>query len=303
MATSLRPLVLAIISLLTISCLIRSSEGSKIGIYWGQNPKSGNLSQICTNSTYDFVVIAFLNFIGSQAYLELDDHCQKGVPDGCFVLRSQIKFCQDQGIKVFLSLGGRPSLSSDDARLVARNIWNDYLGGQSGARPFDNAVLDGIDFHIQSGSNQNLDVLAEALKNYTTADTSKVYYFSAAPLCRIPDYYLDTLIKTGLFDYVWVQFFNDPSCAYSSGNGDNLAESWAQWHSYLGENSLNTKLFLGLSGNADTIGYIRCKTLRNYVIPYVEEFPNYGGITVLEGVSYCPRYGETIRPYVNSDVL
>ena len=37
----------------------------------------------------------------------------------------------------------------------------------------------------------------------------------AAPRCLFPDKWLDTAITTGLFDYVWVQFFNNPSCQYN----------------------------------------------------------------------------------------
>ena len=37
----------------------------------------------------------------------------------------------------------------------------------------------------------------------------------AAPQCLFPDKWLDTAINTGLFDYVWVQFFNNPSCQYN----------------------------------------------------------------------------------------
>ncbi|KAK9207303.1 hypothetical protein WN943_017588 [Citrus x changshan-huyou] len=41
---------------------------------------------------------------------------------------------------------------SEDARQVADYLWNNFLGGQSSARPLGNAVLDGIDFGIERGT-------------------------------------------------------------------------------------------------------------------------------------------------------
>lgn len=47
---------------------------------------------------------------------------------------------------------GSYSLSSpDDATEVANYLWNNFLGGQSSNRPLGSAVLDGIDFDIESG--------------------------------------------------------------------------------------------------------------------------------------------------------
>ncbi|CDP17850.1 unnamed protein product [Coffea canephora] len=293
MAANLRPLFLAIISLLMISCLIRSSEGSVAGIYWGRSSREANLSEICTNSTYEIVVIASLKFVGYQAVLELDHHCAPSINGSCAFLGAQIESCQSKGIKVFVSLDGRPDFCSRDVQYVAEHIWNNFLGGQSDSRPFGDAVVDGIDFHIQSGSNRYLDALAETLSKYSTAD--KKVYLSAAPRCRIPDYYLDIAIKKGLFDYVWVQFFEEPSCDYSSGNITNLSISWEEWHSYVPD---NTALFLGLTGISGVEGYIKCRDLRNVVIPYVEQYSKYGGLMVLEGTTYCGHYDEIIRPYV-----
>ncbi|XP_027064434.1 hevamine-A-like [Coffea arabica] len=103
-----------------------------------------------------------------------------------------IDFCKGQGIKVFLSLGGRPDLSPDDAQKVADDIWNNFLNNSAGHGPL-NATVDGIDFRIQSGSNQSLDVLAQALSAYSIPD--RKVYLSAAPLCQIPDDFLTLLSK------------------------------------------------------------------------------------------------------------
>ncbi|GJY02063.1 acidic endochitinase [Tanacetum coccineum] len=44
--------------------------------------------------------------------------------------------------------------SPQDAQQVADDLWNTYLGGQSTSRPLGNAVLDGIDFDIEKGTDQ-----------------------------------------------------------------------------------------------------------------------------------------------------
>lgn len=42
-------------------------------------------------------------------------------------------------------------------------------------------------------------------------------YLRAAPQSPFPDYYSGMALHTGLFDYVWVQFYNNPPCQYSAG--------------------------------------------------------------------------------------
>ena len=103
-------------------------------------------------------------------------------------------------------------------REVAKYLWNNFLGGQSNSRPLGDAVLDGIDFDIEGGTTMHWDVLAKALKGY-----SQSIILSAAPQCPYPDAWMGTAINTGVFNYVWVQFYNNPPCQYS-GNAANLFE-------------------------------------------------------------------------------
>ena len=110
-------------------------------------------------------------------------------------------------------------------RQVTNYLWNNFLGGQSSSRPLGDAVLDGIDFDIQGGTTQDWDELAKALSEFSG---QRNVYLLAAPQCPFPDAWMGTAIATGLFDYVWVQFYNNPPCQYS-GNADNLINSWNQW--------------------------------------------------------------------------
>ncbi|KAK1560945.1 hypothetical protein Q3G72_032625 [Acer saccharum] len=123
-----------------------------------------------------------------------------------------------------LSIGGVDgsySLSSaDDARSVADYLWNNFLGGQSNSRPLGDAVLDGIDFDIEQGE-LHYAALARRLFEHGKRSRKKVY-LTAAPQCQR----LNRALSTGLFDYVWVQFYNNPTCEYSSSNPNKYKNSW-----------------------------------------------------------------------------
>ncbi|XP_027171280.1 acidic endochitinase-like [Coffea eugenioides] len=300
MAPCFRALVIAITSLLMISSVIRSSDAAGIATYWGQNTDEGSLEDACRRGTYDYVNLAFLiNYGNGQTpELNLAGHCE---PSACSSLSSEIKACQKRGIQVLLSLGGAPNLSSrDDAKEVASYLYNNFLGGESENRPLGDAVLDGIDFHIQAGRRDFLDDLAKALSEYRT--TERRVHLSAAPQCSYPDYYLDAATRTGLFDYVWVQFYNNPPCQYSMGNANNLINSWSShWASHPGVN----KLFLGLPASPEAApsgGYIPHRMLIREVLPQVQDYPNYGGV-MLWNVYYDENYSQAIRPYVNPETL
>ncbi|KAK9202267.1 hypothetical protein WN944_017477 [Citrus x changshan-huyou] len=96
--------------------LMTGNDASGITIYWVQNGIQSTFMETCTTSNYDFVNLAFLPTIGNGG-------------------------------------AGNYYLSfSEDARQVADYLWNNFLGGQSSARPLGNAVLDGIDFGIERGT-------------------------------------------------------------------------------------------------------------------------------------------------------
>ncbi|MCI77189.1 hevamine-A-like, partial [Trifolium medium] len=75
---------------------------------------------------------------------------------------------------------------------VATYLWNNFLGGQSSSRPLGPAVLDGIDFDIEGGTNLYWDDLARYLKGY-----NKNVYLTAAPQCPFPDAWIGNALKTG----------------------------------------------------------------------------------------------------------
>lgn len=268
---------LAFLLSVILSLLVGSDAGG-IAIYWGQNGNEGTLAQTCATSKYAYVNIAFLPTFGNgqKPLINLAGHCDPS-SNGCTGLSSDIKSCQAKGIKVMLSIGGGAGsyslASTDDARQVATYLWNNFLGGQSSSRPLGNAVLDGIDFDIEGGTTQHWDELARFLSGYSKQ--GKKVYLTAAPQCPFPDAWMGGALKTGLFDYVWVQFYNNPPCQYTSGNINKLVGAWKQWTSIRA-----TKIFLGLPAapNAAGSGFIPVADLTSKVLPAIKGSEKYGGV-------------------------
>ena len=147
--------------------------------YWGQDG-AGNqkdISAYCKDNITDNIIIAFLDVFfgeGGEPEINLANVCfQKSFQTlrriilteaktcsssggnafegtnlaDCSWMAAQIKECQNNGKTVTLSLGGAasaPGFTSDSqAQAFADQIWNSFLGGSDGPRPFGTAVLDG----------------------------------------------------------------------------------------------------------------------------------------------------------------
>lgn len=172
---------------------------------------------------------------------------------------------------------GNYSLSSKaDARNVSRYLWDNFLGGTSKTRPLGPAVLDGIDFDIELGSTQYWDSLVYYLKCQSSFRKKKVY-ITGAPQCPFPDRFLGAALNTTLFDYVWVQFYNNPPCQYnSSGDSKNLLSSWNTWTTKVPAK----KIFMGLPAapHAAGSGFIPADVLKSQILPVIKESEKYGGV-------------------------
>lgn len=281
--------------LLQLAALFTYTNAGVISVYWGQNGNEGSLADACSSGNYAIVNIAFLSTFGNgqTPQINLAGHCDP-TNNGCARLSTEIKACQNQGIKVLLSIGGASGSyflsSADEARQVAQYLWDNFLGGQSSSRPLGDAVLDGIDFDIEGGTTQHWDELARALSNFSQ---QKKVYLAAAPQCPFPDAWLGGALGTGLFDYVWVQFYNNPPCQYS-GNADNLKNSWNQWTS-----NLSGQVFLGLPAAPEAAGsgYIPPDVLTSQVLPSIKTSSKYGGV-MLWSRQYDKGYSSAIKSSV-----
>ncbi|PKI79325.1 hypothetical protein CRG98_000270 [Punica granatum] len=135
-------------------------------------------------------------------------------------------------------------------------------------------LLDGIDFDIESGGSDHWDELARYLAGYSSR--GKKVYLTAAPQCPFPDALIGQALQKVPFDYVWVQFYNNPPCQYASGNPVNLQDSWKQWTSSIPA----TKIFLGLPASPEAAGsgFIPVPDLTSEVLPAIKGTNKYGGL-------------------------
>lgn len=150
--------------------------------------------------------------------------------------------CQSKGVKVLLSIGGTFSgnyklSSASDAQDVAAYLWNNFLGGTSAVpRPLGNASLDGIDFEVENGLG--IEYYDDLAKNPVTlfdgATAGRKYMLTAAPTyCPYSGQTLDRVLRTGLFDHVWVKFYDSFVCESAVGNYSTLWSEWQRWTSAL----------------------------------------------------------------------
>ncbi|KAJ0860997.1 putative chitinase [Helianthus annuus] len=200
-----------------------------------------------------------------------------------------------RGEGLALSIGGATdtySLSSaDDARGVANYIWNNFLGGHSNSRPLGDAVLDGVDFDIEQGEPHYA-----ALANRLRELGGDKIYLSAAPQCPFPDAKLQRALNTNQFNYIWVQFYNNPQCEFNANNFASFMKSWRQWTSSFP----GSKIFIGVpaskSGDAASSGYIPKPQMTSKVIPFARMSQNYGGVMLwnryFDGLSY---YSDAVK--------
>lgn len=263
--------------LVVVAAMVGTTSAGNIAVYWGQNGNEGSLADACNSGLYAYVNIAFLTTFGNgqTPVLNLAGHCDPG-SGSCTGQSSDIQTCQSLGIKVLLSIGGASGSyglsSTDDANSVADYLWDNFLGGSGSSRPLGAAVLDGIDFDIENGQSAHYDDLANALKGKGSV------LLTAAPQCPYPDASLGPALQTGQFDNVWIQFYNNPGCAYANGDDTNLVSAWNTWTSSITAGSF----YLGVpaSPQAAGSGYIDPGTLTGTVIPAIRGIGNYGGIMV-----------------------
>ncbi|EEE55216.1 hypothetical protein OsJ_03081 [Oryza sativa Japonica Group] len=245
-----------------VDLAMAASGGVNIAVYWGQNGSEGTLGETCGTGLYAYVNLAFLSTFGAgrAPVLNLADHCD--APSGtCASLAADIASCQAAGVKVLLSIGGGAlgyNLSSpSDARDLAAYLWDNFLGGGAtgASRPLGDAVLDGVDFDIESPSRFYDDLARNLASLYTRAPRpprgGKTYLLTAAPQCPYPDASLAAALATGLFDHVWVQFYNNPPCQYAAPGDASALRS---------------------------AGFVDADTMASQVLPVVVGAADYGGI-------------------------
>lgn len=234
-------------------------SGTQNVVYWGQSfagaVENNDLATYCnSNSGIDIIILAFLYQYGNGQTIpsgSIGQSCsiaKSGEPQQCDSLAAAIQQCQSNGIKVILSLGGAAgdhSLSSrQEAETIGQNLWEAYGNtGRSGIpRPFGSTFVNGWDFNLERNSgNQYYQYLISKLRSNFASDPSNTYYITGAPQCPIPEPNMQEVVTKAQFDYLWVQFYNNPGCSV------NGAINYKQWVSNVANTpSANAKIFIGV---------------------------------------------------------
>jgi chitinase len=237
------------------------ASGAQNVVYWGQNGggtiENNDLSSYCSSTSgIDILVLAFLYEYGngnSIASGTIGQSCYitpAGVGQECDAIAAAIDTCKANGVKIILSLGGAVGAyslqSQSEAETIGQNLWEAY-GNLNGAdtntpRPFGDTFVNGWDFDIESNDgNQYYQYMISTLRSNFASDPSNTYYITGAPQCPIPEPNMEVIITNAKFDYLWVQFYNNPGC---SVNGVINYDAWKT--NLAGTPSANAELFIGV---------------------------------------------------------
>jgi chitinase len=240
--------------------------GADLAAYWGQNrygPTNPEkpLAETCASSPYDIVIAAYLTQIASGSdgspasfSFNLSYHCTTAAPtpDACDEIGVGIEACHGAGKKVLLSIGPRdPGLPSDDDGGVgvqaARSVWDMFLGGDAGPRPFGAPAFDGVDLDYFVPPSPGYPAFVAELRRLMTASGGR-YYLTASPQCAFPDtiYFAPggpVQENPEAFDALFVKFYYDRLCAYGVQDG-GLQSAFQEWATVSEAGA--PKIFVGL---------------------------------------------------------
>ncbi|KAJ2483840.1 Chitinase 2 [Coemansia sp. RSA 2320] len=284
---------------------------SNYASYYGQN-SAGNqktLGSYCQDATEDVIVLAFMNGF-PNVMLNFANACETTFSGSsllhCPSIAADIKYCQSQGKAVVLSMGGASGsygFSSDaQGSQFADTVWDMFFKGSAAQRPFDDAVLDGIDLDIEGGSTAGYAAFISQLRTHYASDPSKQYYIASAPQCPFPDAYLGSSLNSAWFDMVFVQFYNN----YCGVNAYPTWFNFADWDNWAKTQSVNknVRVFIGVPGSpsAASSGYIDGSSLNTIYSAVRSNYSSLGGIMTwdLSKLDELNKFGECIEFYIKA---
>ena len=260
--------------------LVALAVAAQVAVYWGQNSYGGEqlLASYCDALEIDVVLLGFLNGY-PNLNLNFGNQCngrfELGLLD-CPEIAADIKYCQSQGKKVLLSLGGAKGeygfSSAAEGEQFALTLWNKFAGGNDAERPFGDAQVDGFDLDMENKHQTGYVAMAKKLRQLYDS-LSRQYYLSAAPQCVYPDASVGDVMLNVPLDFAFVQFYNN----YCSVDGQFNWDTWAQWAAALP--NPNVKLYLGLPGASTSAGsgYISPQQVCS-TVDEIKDSANFGGV-------------------------
>merc|ERR1712107_788036 len=176
----------------------------------------------------------------------------------CPHVANQIKYCQQKGIRVGVSLGGGVGnyyfTSDAQAQQFAHKLWNMFfVPGNDELRPFDDAVLDGIGLDVEGGTGMYYDTFLKEFSGIVQGFGDKDIYVAGAPQCTAAADghigFMWKIIQSGAkyFTHMWPQFYNN-YCYYPS------QYDGAAWQQALEQLNPNIKWFSGIPAAPDAGG-------------------------------------------------
>jgi chitinase len=89
--------------------------------------------------------------------------------------------------------------------------------GYNDPRPLGDVVIDGFNLDIENNVGAyNYIFLVENLRSLFASNSSKKYIIPGAPQCVVPDASMGDVIFNTEFDYLFIQFYNTPTCSARS---------------------------------------------------------------------------------------
>lgn len=277
---------------------------SNVAVYYGQtaNTQTSGLVELCSMPAVNIVNLAFVpTFFTSSGYPATtfgpacvgQNQAQAAINSqlqNCEALGRQITTCQQlYNTKILVSLGGYIASSAfptqSDATDFADTLWDLFGGGVSKTprlRPFGNATVDGFDIDNENHSTDHYEAFLSALRSRFIKDPARTYYISAAPQCPRPDASIsDFILKHA--DFVWVQFYNNPSCNLDSAG---FLESFLAWSADLDSSrGYGPRVFIGMGAWPGAgPGYVPGTSLASVVARIKSlNVTNLGGIMLWDG--------------------
>ncbi|KAJ1953676.1 Chitinase 2 [Linderina pennispora] len=300
---------------------------NNIVTYWGQNSWGGghlndpanwekDLAAYCQDDTFDIINLSFVtnyNLTGLPI-LNHANHCETPFPNTktmhCPAIGADIKTCQAKGKKIVLSLGGGGIYSyslgtAAEGKQFADTVWNMFLGGSHQYRPYDDAVLDGVDLDIESGAHDGYVAFVNQLRTYFNG-ASKKYIISAAPQCVFPDANLGTTLSGAWIDNDYVQFYNNPCNLANINNQWNF--DYKSWDTLTKANpNPNSKMYVGLPAGSGAAGngYLDLNTLQADLKQlYTNYTSTFGGIMLWDASWYSNNqaYVSSLASWVRANM-
>ncbi|KAF0906887.1 hypothetical protein E2562_013278 [Oryza meyeriana var. granulata] len=262
-----------------------AGQTGQVTVFWGRNKDEGSLREACDTGMYTMVVMSFLNVYGHGEHrLDLSGHPLGGIG-------GDIKHCQRNGVLVSLAIGGPGGayslLTNQSALGLFDHLWNTYLAGGGGsrsrkggvARPFGDAVLDGVDFFLEHTTPaERYDVLAVELAKRSNVSGGRPLHLTATTRCAFPDQRAARALATGAFERIHVRFYDDDNCTQ---HWDDAWDRWTAAHP-------RSRIYFGLPAASEEdgrSGYVYPKSLYYGYIPVLQKAANYGGFMLWDRYS------------------